>query len=345
MVCNSICFQFIKLSFLLSNQLLCIEKFYCCKIPGTKWNYKPKRANWWGCFDSRNLCKVPINTWMTGLWRNGCNFLYCLEEARYSQPSTNLITSFYSLGKHNYRRKIFRVSSNRLNWHQAQVECRKQGGELASPENKFENDSIIKLLGNKNGWIGINDIKKEGKWTLLDYRPLSFKAWLPGEPNNFRGMEDCAKVLASRKGWNDDSCNGVDYYVCEFFVIKSFTVSKNHLNWHEAKTECRNQGGRLADPRNKIENGEISRLVGNRYAWIGSNDLRKEGKWTTLDNRPLPFAPWLPGEPNNWGGNEDCAVIVGSRQGKWNDGNCSGRGLYVCEVCALKNKLICAVRA
>ena len=86
-----------------SNRLYCIEKFYCCRIPGTKWNYLPRKANWWTCFDNKNLCKVPHNTWMTGLHRNHCYHLYCLEYARYTQPVTNLVTRFYALGNKNYR--------------------------------------------------------------------------------------------------------------------------------------------------------------------------------------------------------------------------------------------------
>lgn len=39
----------------------------------------------WHCFDHRGWCGVPEHMYITGLWRNSCHELYCLEEAYYSQ--------------------------------------------------------------------------------------------------------------------------------------------------------------------------------------------------------------------------------------------------------------------
>ena len=82
-----------------SNLLYCLEHFHCCTIPGTRWSYAPRRGNWLHCFDDRRFCGVPTNTWITGLERGGCHKLHCLEHSTYSQPKTNLVQSYYSLGR------------------------------------------------------------------------------------------------------------------------------------------------------------------------------------------------------------------------------------------------------
>ena len=46
---------------------------------------------------------------------------------------------------------------------------------------------------------------------------------------------------------------------------------------------------------NKVENDEIKTLLGNRWGWIGINDIRKEGTWTTLQYENVKYGPWLPG--------------------------------------------------
>uniref|UniRef100_A0A8C5CAW4 C-type lectin domain-containing protein n=1 Tax=Gadus morhua TaxID=8049 RepID=A0A8C5CAW4_GADMO len=42
---------------------------------------------------------------------------------------------------------------------------------------------------------------------------LGWLVWLPGEPNDFHGAEDCA--LAKKGGWNDDTCAKFFSWICE----------------------------------------------------------------------------------------------------------------------------------
>jgi len=39
-------------------------------------------ANWWGSFDHAGWSQCPGNRWLSGLRKNSCNNLYCIEEAR-----------------------------------------------------------------------------------------------------------------------------------------------------------------------------------------------------------------------------------------------------------------------
>ena len=65
------------------------------------------------------------------------------------------------------------------------------------------------------------------------------------------------------------------------------------------------------------------------YFWIGASDLMVENEWRWLNSdRPLDYANWPPGEPNNSGGNENCVEI---KVTAWNDCPCASLNWYICE--------------
>ncbi|KAK7884605.1 hypothetical protein WMY93_027728 [Mugilogobius chulae] len=49
-----------------------------------------------------------------------------------------------------------------------------------------------------------------------------------------------------------------------------------------------------------------SSVVKNELDWI--SDVHKEGAWMWSDGYPLTFSQWSVGQPDNWEGNENCAV-------------------------------------
>ena len=56
-------------------------------------------------------------------------------------------------------------------------------------------------------------------------------------------------------------------------------------------------------------------------AWIGATDAVSEGTWMWSDGTPWDYQTWAGGQPDDWDGNEDCALMWAS--GAWNDGQCS----------------------
>jgi len=76
------------------------------------------------------------------------------------------------------------------------------------------------------------------------------------------------------------------------------------------------------------------------YIWIGGNDKDEEGTWKWVDGSPFESTFviknfwvrnfWGSGEPNNFGGNEDCMVhgwpswrnTDGWSPNMWNDYHC-----------------------
>merc|ERR1712070_142715 len=70
------------------SDLYCLEMAKCCtsKVHVEKWNgcYD---ANWWSSFDKRGWSSCNVGYHLTGLYRNTCNDLYCIEMAKCCKSS------------------------------------------------------------------------------------------------------------------------------------------------------------------------------------------------------------------------------------------------------------------
>ena len=105
-------------------------------------------------------------------------------------------------------------------------------------------------------------------------------------------------------------------------------------SWDDAALECRVRGGRLVVLETADENERLSPRVRehtDRQFWIGATDRAEEGvfRWTT--GSTVAYDAWAGGEPNDAGSGEDCAQGNFRSVGRWNDGRCRGRQVYVCE--------------
>ncbi|CAG2194842.1 unnamed protein product [Mytilus edulis] len=93
---------------------------------------------------------------------------------------------------------------------------------------------------------------------------------------------------------------------------------------------CSRAGSYLAVVDNRYEDMWIqSNLIDG--AWIDATDHWHEGRWiSSYYGKNLPYTRWRGGEPNNSGGNEDCAYM---RADGWNDCPCNEHAIpqYVCE--------------
>lgn len=89
-------------------------------------------------------------------------------------------------------------------------------------------------------------------------------------------------------------------------------------------------GGHLVSIGSPEEQQFVHSNFGNlggvdRRIWIGFTDQTTEGTFEWSDGTPAKFTNWNGGEPNNSGGVEDYAELLGSN-GKWNDLNNAGAG-------------------
>jgi surface protein len=98
------------------------------------------------------------------------------------------------------------------------------------------------------------------------------------------------------------------------------------VNWTDARVVCQTDGTDLAIVGSEEDDSFIKKQKWTE-AWFGLNDRAKEGTFVNVDGTVPAWVPaaWAAprGEPNNFGGNEDCAVLGYTDGTKWNDYPCT----------------------
>jgi C-type mannose receptor len=106
-----------------------------------------------------------------------------------------------------------------VDYETATERCKKAGGALAVLSTKEKDEALHKAVGPKLGmpaiWIGYNDIAREGTWRWISGARFDFDGWKSGEPNDFRGEEDCAEWYPEDGLMNDLPCMSKRPYLCE----------------------------------------------------------------------------------------------------------------------------------
>nr|ADN13081.1 C-type lectin domain protein [Gloeothece verrucosa PCC 7822] len=122
----------------------------------------------------------------------------------------------------------------------------------------------------------------------------------------------------------DDLINGGDendniYGEAVFYQDKYYLLS-NFSFWQEAQNQAENLGGNLVTINDAAENQFLSDTFGNEEPlWIGLTDQNEEGNFTWISGEAVTYTNWFPGEPNNFGGNENYVGINYGNTGAWND--------------------------
>ncbi|XP_041652996.1 asialoglycoprotein receptor 2-like isoform X2 [Cheilinus undulatus] len=122
-------------------------------------------------------------------------------------------------------------------------------------------------------------------------------------------------------GWRKFGCN------------KCFYVSTQARSWSSSRDFCIYQGGHLAILNNRDKMMFVNGLLRPRVnAWIGLTDIASEGTWKWVDGTNATTTFWKPGQPDSYGGDQDCVQIVqGGEAGDWNDKGCHFPNVCVCE--------------
>ncbi|XP_053383498.1 perlucin-like [Mercenaria mercenaria] len=107
-------------------------------------------------------------------------------------------------------------------WMLAQMVCEGLGGHLPEIETALEDHFLsneVKKLTGPYFWIGGSDLSVEGEWKWWTTKEaLSYTNWLPSEPSNGAGNENCMslkRISNGTVGWNDYRCSVATYYICE----------------------------------------------------------------------------------------------------------------------------------
>ena len=132
------------------------------------------------------------------------------------------------------RIKCFEVGEQLLSLADAQAECERRGGNLASILSDAENQAAVAL--GSTGWLGASGGVSEGTWSWSDGSPWGFTKWADGEPNNELN-EDCAELKGPgslQTFWNDLPCDLLRNAICSRTIVLDGSCSECPANTHSA---------------------------------------------------------------------------------------------------------------
>ena len=73
----------------------------------------------------------------------------------------------------------------------------------------------VSLPSFSDHYTGLNDRSLERGFTWSDGSPVTYLNWLPGEPNDHTGLENCIEMWPPTRGWNDQACGDRRGYICK----------------------------------------------------------------------------------------------------------------------------------
>ncbi|XP_071807916.1 CD209 antigen-like protein A [Asterias amurensis] len=104
------------------------------------------------------------------------------------------------------------------------------------------------------------------------------------------------------------------------------------VTWEEGRQICVELGGVIVVPQSEKELQHLINMCSCQWPWfwIGCNDIDAEGTWVCLGEGTIDVQDkrWMSGQPDNYKGNQDCAV---GRDAGWNDGHCGNTRKLICQ--------------
>lgn len=173
-----------------------------------------------------------------------------------------------------------------VNWSDAQIYCRRMFTDLATVNSKEENNmmmSLVKRASDQAAWMGLNRTKPHVNiWQWSDKEPVVFYKWMPNQPNDYGGDQNC--VSASATGWNDFACSVLQPFFCYRFWY--FVTEKK--SWPEALRFCRSTNNDLLSLRNQSQQLLLEMMTAHLEIdrmWTGLHFL--DGRWFWTNSEPL----------------------------------------------------------
>jgi hypothetical protein len=234
--------------------------------------------------------------------------------------------------------------SNSATWENAQTYAQSLGGNLVTLNDATEEAWLKTTFGTaENFWIGLTDKVTEGTFAWANGETSTYRNWAAGEPSNSGGNEDY--VVMNWNGnhqWNDESSTATRRGIIELNVQEyngHFYLLNPTATWETAQTAAQTLGGNLVTINDASEEQWLRNTFSTTESlWTGLTDKVTEGSFTWASGETLSYTNWAPGEPNNFGGNED--YIAMNYNGKWNDDSSTATKRGVVEISSLGSSLI-----
>ncbi|XP_041377009.1 mannose-binding protein C-like [Gigantopelta aegis] len=129
-------------------------------------------------------------------------------------------------------------------------------------------------------------------------------------------------------------CPTEDGYVLLSSVNVCFKAFNEKKPIHGARVICSQSGDRLIFLDTAEKNTAVCDYIDNNLVsdvyYIGLNDIQTEGQYVWDNGDVATFLKWMSGEPNSYGGNEDCALVKTSI-GSFLDFSCTRSRKFICE--------------
>ncbi|XP_038845355.1 macrophage mannose receptor 1 [Salvelinus namaycush] len=258
-----------------------------------------------------------------------------------------------------------------VDFQTAMSRCYNEKAQLVSILNKDEQEYINTMIGTgraESSWIGMYVFGiAADQYQWVDWSPVTYVFWGPGEPNNANGEEQCVQMNRHQGNWNDVNCARTNAgYLCKKYPGEDHTpppptqpwtgycpagwmlfrnkcfMFQGHkhgmkANWDSARSWCQSKGAELAVIDNQYENDFVSSYLRDLKlpTWIGLTDSLVEGGFGWSDGvSPVLYTNWADKEPNNNGGREHCTAITHNHlvSGRWNDDLCTEEHSWVCSM-------------
>ena len=146
----------------------------------------------------------------------------------------------------------------------------------------------------------------------------------------------------------DDSSRRLEIWKCddegyEVFGDRCYSLKRSStMTYKNAKDLCESEGATLITIKSQEVNDFLRDLIysDTDVYWLGATDIASEGtfQWPDGSQVSASWTNWNSGEPNDWGGEEDCTEFF--KYAKWNDINCRSADLFpACEKAAEQGTL------
>lgn len=172
-------------------------------------------SNWnSGQPDNAGSTEHYLQMYDTGKWNDLPNEYYNTPVFICEYDNTSIDSDKYTPTKSvTYQGTNYEYYNTEVTWETAKLICEAKGGHLLIIDNASENQKMKEMISDPI-WLGISDLDKEGIWTDIYGRKISYANWKTEEPNNYMMSEDYGELYTDGL-WNDIKTIKIGF-ICEY---------------------------------------------------------------------------------------------------------------------------------